>query len=156
MLNKDNHEHNYQINKFKPGTIIILGFIILFLFFVAHDWIPSDDEKIAHELTRRGYDVADITFTKKEKLSNVYKSSHPIQLDRNVTCEYWAVEIFGTSGFVTYVVPYPDGEWPKPKKITINFDAADYQRIEEKAGNKSVEKYIKDIIIKNVDGLQAE
>lgn len=63
-----------------------------------------------HELTRRGYDIADITFIKKGKFSNMYKSSRPIQLDRNVTCEYWAVEIFGTSVFVTYVVLYPDGD----------------------------------------------
>lgn len=78
----------------------------------------------------------------------MYKSSRPIQLDRNVTCEYWAVEIFGTLVFMTYVVPYPDGDWPKPIEITINFDAADYERIEEKAGNKSVEKYIKTLSLK--------
>lgn len=151
MSNKP--DHCYEI---RPIHFIILLVMLLCIMLAANYILPSNEEKISNALTQRGYDVADISFTPNNILSRIYKSSRPIQLDDNYVCEYWEIQIIGTTGFVSHVVPYPNKKWPEPPEtidITINFSPVEYERIKEKAGNNSVEEYIKDII-KNTDSLQ--
>lgn len=133
-------------DKKEPMSVIIAILLLIVIFVLA--WLLPDQgpEKIKQMLEERGYSVADIDFARTEKFSNIYISSQPIEVSKEVACEYWQLVSYGTTGVFQDVYPYPDG-WPKPVNVSITFEPEEYQELLNSAGNESIESYIKNKLL---------
>lgn len=141
-------QRHYKFSKEKNERINAIIAILLLIITLILVWLLPDQgsEKIKQFLEERGYVVSNIDFTCTKKLSNIYISSQPIEVSKGVTCEYWQLVSYGTTGVFQTVFPYPDG-WPEPVNVSITFEPEEYQELLNSAGNESIESYIKDKLL---------
>lgn len=141
----------------RAGKALLILIVILILaaaFIYGHITEPERTvEHLRAELASRGGEVSDIIFTPVEPQSGnwprwgkrIYTSSEPILYNGQYvdTWEYsfWPL---GSNLSITYVEPYPP--MPAPVAVTLKIPASEYEQLQNRAGDQSIEEYILQLI----------
>ncbi|RFZ76116.1 hypothetical protein DS742_25425 [Lacrimispora amygdalina] len=139
-------------------TIVVLGLIIVALIVIGFMLPDNGPEKLRKELTKAGYEVANIEFTLIEKRElwsgrgNIYQSSKPIEYADGVFVTQWELKSYTFGSFRTYwtVAPYPFVESESPVDLLLTIAQKDFELLARQAGAQSVEEYARQILIDRI------